>query len=561
MFLALICALISNVLASLAPLIVGRAIDKVVGKGNVQFDYVIKILVILGLLYCISAAFMWIFSIFANFVAYSTTYDLRKEAFYKITKLPLKFFDENAHGDTMSKLTNDIDAVSDGLFQAITQFYPGIVTILSSLILMLYLSVKITLVILIMTPFCFIIASYITKNSNKMFKQQQNTIGELNGYIEEIIGNQKVVKAFGYEERSQKQFEKINDKLYGFGQKAQFYSSLTNPATRFVNNITYILVGIVGGILAVISGLSVGKISSFLTYSTQFSQPINNVTSVAAQLQAALAAAERIFSILDENEQTKEALKTEKIQVTEGNVQFKAVNFSYNEDRKLIEDLNLKVEKGDTIAIVGPTGAGKTTLVNLIMRFYDINSGSILIDNKDISHFTRASVRTSIGMVLQDTWLFSGTIKDNISYAKPEATMEEIIAAAKSANIHSYIKRLPEGYNTIISEAGGNLSEGQKQLLTIARVMLKSPPILILDEATSSVDTRTEAHIQKAFAEIMKNRTTFIIAHRLSTIRDADLILVMNNGNIVEKGNHKELIKKDGFYNKLYKSQFENRQI
>jgi ATP-binding cassette subfamily B protein/subfamily B ATP-binding cassette protein MsbA len=392
-----------------------------------------------------------------------------------------------------------------------------------------------------------------------MFKEQQKTLGELNGYIEEIVGNQKVVRLFGYEERAEDNFSGINARLYKCGQLAQFYSSLTNPATRFVNNVTYILVGLVGGILSVLSGLSVGVISSFLTYSTQFSQPINNITSVATQLQAALASCERIFSVIDEIPEKADSKDAENIESCEGNVKFENVSFSYDKKLPLIEDFSVDIQKGSTIAIVGPTGAGKTTMVNLLMRFYDLDKGRITIDGKEINDLTRNDLRGQFGMVLQDTWLFEGTIRDNIAYGKPNASLEEVENAAKAAYIHSFIKRLPDGYNTMITESGGNLSEGQKQLLTIARVMLIDPPMLILDEATSNVDTRTELKIQNAFLSMMKGRTSFVIAHRLSTIRDADVILVMKNGKIVERGNHDELVNKGGIYTDLYNSQFKHQ--
>ncbi|NMM62930.1 ABC transporter ATP-binding protein [Clostridium sp. P21] len=557
MFAVIICAFVSNVLMVIGPLLVGRGIDYIIGYGKVDFNYLAKLICTLALLYVISAVFLWIFSMIANVIAFNTVQDIRKEAFDKISILPLKYFDTNPHGDIMSRLTNDIDAISDGVFQGISQFYPGIVTIVSSLILMVILSPKITLVILLMTPLCFLIASFITTRSNKMFREQQKTVGELNGYIEEIIGSQKVVKAFGYEKRSQEVFKEINERLYKCGRFAQLYSSLTNPSTRFVNNITYILVGVVGGICSVVSGLSIGKISSFLTYSTQFSQPINNITSVATQLQAAIAAAERVFSILDEIPETLDAETTPMLKDCKGEISFKNVYFSYKKDEPLIKNFNINVKPGSTIAIVGPTGAGKTTMVNLLMRFYDIDSGGIFVDKMNIKEVTRDSLRRSFGMVLQDTWFFTGTVKENIAYGKIEATISEIEEAAKAAHIHNFIKKLPKGYDTIITEGGGNLSQGQRQLLTIARVMLIDPPMLILDEATSNIDTRTELSIQKAFLSMMKGRTSFIIAHRLSTIRDADLILVMNNGEVIESGNHEELISKEGFYTKLYNSQFE----
>ena len=560
MFMALICALISNVLIAFIPFIVGKGINNIIGKGKVDFNNLLKVIIILGVVYVISALFTWIFTVIANIVAFNTVRDIRNQAFSKIGKLPLKYFDGNAHGDIMSRLTNDIDSISDGLFQGITQFYPGIITIVSSLILMLILSVKITIVIIVMTPLCFLVASFITGRTNKMFKEQQKTVGELNGYIEEIIGNQKVVKAFGYEKRSEKKFNEINKRLYKCGQQAQFYSSLTNPGTRYVNNITYALVGIVGGLLSVLSGLSVGTISSFLTYSTQFSQPINNVTSVATQLQAALASCERVFSVIDETPEASDAENTKEITECNGNISFHNVSFSYVDEVPLINDFSAKVKEGSTVAIVGPTGAGKTTMVNLLMRFYDINKGKIFIDGTDIYEIKRDNLRSLFGMVLQDTWLFEGTIRDNIAYGKENATQSEIEAAAKAAYIDSFIEKLPEGYDTIITESGSNLSEGQKQLLTIARVMLIDPPMLILDEATSSVDTRTELKIQDAFLSMMKGRTSFVIAHRLSTIRDADVILVMNNGEIVERGNHEELLERGRFYARLYESQFKNAE-
>ena len=556
MILALIFALISNILIIIGPLLVGKGIDNIVSEGTVNFNHLFKVIVILGIVYVVSAIFLWLFSIIANIISFRTVQDIRKEAFDKISTFPLKYFDDNLRGDVISKLTNDIDAISDGLFQGITQFYPGIVVITGSLIIMLMLNVKITLVILIMTVPCFFITSFITNRSNNMFKEQQKTLGELNGYTEEIIGNQKIVKAFSYEQPSQKIFQEINGRLYICGRLAQLYSSLTNPSIRYINNISYILVGVVGGISAAAGHLSIGVISSFLTYSTQFSQPINNMTSVATQFQAALASAERVFAILDGKSESQEKQNTPTLKAGSGRISFNNVSFSYKKDVPLIKDFNFDVKPGNTVAIVGPTGAGKTTMVNLLMRFYEITGGAIFVDGTNIKEVTRDSVRNSFGMVLQDTWLFSGTIRENIAYGMPDATLDEIETAAKAAHIHSFIKRLPMGYDTIITEAEGNFSQGQRQLLTIARVMLINPPMLILDEATSSIDTRTELQIQKAFLSMMKGRTSFIIAHRLSTIREADVILVMNNGEIIESGNHKELVAKGGFYSKLYDSQF-----
>lgn len=560
MFMALLCALVSNILIASIPFAVGKAIDRIIGKGKVDFNNLFKVIIILILIYLTSALFTWIFTVIANIITFNTIKDIRNEAFNRIGVLPLKYFDKNPHGDIISRLTNDIDAISDGLFQGITQFYPGIITIVSSLVLMLTLSVRITLVILVMTPLCFLVASFITKRTNNMFKKQQRTVGELNGYIEEIIGNQKVVKIFGYEKRSQEKFNEINKRLYKYGQKAQFYSSLTNPGTRYINNVTYAFVGIVGGLLSVLSGLSVGTISSFLTYSTQFSQPINNVTSVATQLQAALVSCDRVFSIIDEEAEISDKDNKKEIIDCKGHISFENLSFSYTKEIPLINNFSDDVKAGSTIAIVGPTGAGKTTLVNLLMRFYDVTEGKILIDGTDIYQIKRSNLRSLFGMVLQDTWLFEGTIRDNIAYGKENAKGSEIEAAAKSAYIDSFIEKLPDGYNTVITEAGSNLSEGQKQLLTIARVMLIDPPMLILDEATSSVDTRTELKIQDAFLNMMKGRTSFVIAHRLSTIRNADVILVMNNGKIVERGNHEDLLERKGFYFKLYESQFKNSQ-
>lgn len=553
-----ICAFISNLFTVTTPLLVGKTIDNMLGKNVVNFSAIKKMLLILIFIYIISSLFQRIMYILTNIVANRTVAAIRQDAFDKILRLPLKYFDNNAHGDVMSRLTNDMDAVSDGLLQGITQLFSGIITIAGSLIFMLVLSPKITVVVLVMTPLCFLIASYITTNSNKMFRRQQKTIGQLNGYIEEIIGNEKLVKALGYEAPSAEKFKIINNNLYECGQKAQFYSSLTNPATRFVNNLIYIFVGIIGGISALSGNFSVGKIASFLTYANQFSQPINNITSVSAQLQAAFASAERIFSILDEIPEAPEGTDLSVIKNCDGEVCFENISFSYKKEIPLINNLNLKVKRGDNIAIVGPTGAGKTTIVNLLMRFYEINSGSIYVDDYNTRNVTRDSLRSCFGMVLQETWLFNGTVKENIAYGKLWASEEEILSASKASYAHSFIKRLPEGYDTIITEGGGNLSEGQKQLLTIARVMLANPPILILDEATSRIDTRTEINVQKAFKSIMKGRTSFIIAHRLSTIRNADLILVMNKGQIVESGTHKELLEKEGFYSKLYYSQFDH---
>ncbi len=555
---ALVCAVFSNILMIVGPFIIGKAVDNIIDSRNVNFEQIRYYAIIIVVLYLISAFFQWSLQVFTSKLSNKTVEELRTDTFEHITKMPLKFFDTNTHGDIMARLTGDIENISEGIFQSVTQFVTGIISIVGSLIFMFILSPVITLVVIVMTPITFIIASFITKKSAKMFKEQSNLNGELNGFIEEIIGNQNVVKAFSYEEQTQKKFEEINSRLYKSGRWAQFYSSLVNPSTRLVNNITYVLLGMTGGIASLAGHLSIGYISSFLTYSTYFSQPINNITSVTTQLQSAIASAKRVFSILDSETEVEQSICELELKGTEGNVCFEDITFSYVPENPLINNFSLNVNKGSRIAIVGPTGAGKTTIVNLLMRFYDVNSGNIYIDGNDIYKLSKDSLRKSFGMVLQDTWLFIGTIRENIAYGKPDATSEDIIEAAKAANAHNFIKRFPKGYETVLTEGGANLSEGQKQLITIARVMLVLPSMLILDEATSSVDTRTELNIQKAFLRMMEGRTSFIIAHRLSTIREADLILVLDNGQIVEQGSHEQLLRKGGFYSKLYNSQYEN---
>jgi ABC-type multidrug transport system fused ATPase/permease subunit len=551
-----IFALLGNTISIFTPLLTGHAIDKIVGASQVDFNGLIHIIIQLLVLFLVSSLFQWLMSYVSSIVSYNTIYDIRKEAFDKLNTLPLKYFDGNAHGDIISRLTNDIDAISDGLLQGITQVMSAAVIIAGCFIFMLTISPIITLAVVLITPLCFLIASFIAKHSKRMFAEQSKTVGDLNGYVEEIIGNQKIVNAFGYEEESLKHFKEINNRLYKAGQKAQWYSSLTNPTTRLINNIAYVSVTVMGGFLAVAGKLSVGNIASFLTYSNQFAKPINEITAIASQIQAAFASAERIFFLIDLKEETPVLKPEESFVDCEGRVSFKQVSFSYREEVPLIRNLNLEVDKGNMIAIVGPTGSGKTTLVNLLMRFYDVNTGEIKIDGKDIYHINRDKLRRTIGMVLQESWLFSGTVAENIAYGRPEATREEIISAAKAARAHGFIKRLPDGYDTRIDEDGGNLSQGQKQLLTIARVMIIDPPMLILDEATSSIDTRTEINIQKAFTKMMEGRTSFVIAHRLSTIKEADIILVLQHGDIVEQGSHEELLKKKGFYYTLYNSQF-----
>jgi ATP-binding cassette subfamily B protein len=553
---ALIAAILSVASSLIGPMLIGKSIDHMVGIGGVDFGALFQILILLAIVYAVGNLFVWLLTYLANRISYQTVSDMRHQLIDKINTLPLKFYDSNAHGDTISRFINDIDAISDGMLQVISILLTGVVTIIGSIAFMLYISPIMTVVVLLSAPASFLMARFITKRSQQMFKTQAKSLGKLNGYIEEIIGGQKVVKAFNYEERSFKEFEEINNILYSSGVKSQFYGSLSGPTTRLVNNITYITIGIIGSILAILGRLSVGDISSFLIYSSLFAKPFNDMTGVFTQIQSAVASAQRIFYILDLQSEKPDDKSAIRMSQSQGDINFENVNFSYTPDHPLITNFNLNVKPGTRIAIVGQTGSGKTTLVNLLMRFYDVDSGSISVDGIDIRDITRDDLRCSFGMVLQDTWLFSGSIRDNIAYSKPDATDEEIIAAAKAADAHGFIKCLPDGYNTLISDAGENLSQGQKQLLTIARVMLVDPPMLILDEATSNIDTRTEMHIQKAFLKMIEGRTSFVIAHRLSTIREADLILVLDNGNIVESGTHDQLLKNGCYYENLYNSQF-----
>ena len=553
LILVIISALLANIFMLVAPYISGRAIDFIKGENNVDFPMVAKFIGILFAVYVLNALFTWGMTVFTNALSNHSIEKMRKDAFGKISKLPLKFFDGHSHGDIISRLTNDIDAVSEGLLQGITQLFSGIVTVVGSLVLMFLLDWRITLCVIVITIICIFVSKAIATNSGKMFRLQAQTIGELNGYVSETVGNLKVVKAFGYEDKSSEVFGEINARLYDCGQKAQFYSSLVNPTTRYINNLAYISVGVLGGLAALAGHLSVGIISSFLIYATQFARPINDMTSILTQLQSAQAAAARIFALGEIEPETPDEDRPE-LEVKNGEVMFKDVDFSYNKDKELIKDLNIVEKPGQRVAIVGPTGAGKTTIVNLLMNFYGVDKGTIFVDGQAIDSVQRDSLRKNFGMVLQDTWLFAGTVKENIAYGKEGATDEEIINAAKAASAHGFIKRLPNGYDTMITEDGGNLSSGQKQLLTIARAMLSDPKILILDEATSNVDTMTEQRIQKAFLKMMEGRTSFIIAHRLSTIREADLILVMDKGRIIEQGTHNELLAKNGFYTKLYNS-------
>lgn len=553
---AAVCALISVAASLLGPLLIGFAVDDMAVAGQVDFNAIARIIAGLAVIYGIGSLFTWLLTYLTNRIAFKMVRDIRQQLFEKMNTLPLKYFDGNPHGDIISRFINDMDAVSEGVLQGLSTLLTSVFTLVGSILLMLTISGWMTAVVLLSTPLAFFVARFITTRSQMLFKEQARLVGQLNGYAEEIINGQKVVKAFGYEGRSFEKFSALNEELKGVGVKSQYYSSLTNPATRLVNNTTYTVVGVIGSITAIMGGISVGGISSFLIYSNLFAKPFNEITGVLSQLQAALASSQRIFAVLDQEPEISDAKNALNLEETTGKVNFDKVRFSYQPERPLIKNFNLAVKPGSRIAVVGRTGAGKTTLVNLLMRFYEVDGGTISIDGTDITHITRDSLRKNIGMVLQDTWLFSGTVRENITYGKPDAKEEAIIAAAKAADAHSFIRRLPEGYDTVISDGGDNLSQGQKQLLTIARVMLADPPMLILDEATSSIDTLTEIRIQKAFLKMMEGRTSFVIAHRLSTIREADLILVMENGDVAESGNHEELLMKKGLYASLYNSQF-----
>ncbi|MDY3003721.1 MAG: ABC transporter ATP-binding protein [Christensenella hongkongensis] len=558
--IALVSAALSVAMSLWTPVLIGNAVDLIVGPGNVAFAKIVPILLTIGVAIGLSALFQWIMTRCTNHVTYHAVRDLRVAVFERLKNIPLKYIDGHSHGDLISRVVNDIDQISDGLLQGFAQLFTGVVTIVGTLLFMLSINTTITLVVVLITPLSLFVAAFIAKKSFHLFREQAAVRGELSGYIEEMVGNQKIVKAFGYEQRAQDAFEEINGRLYTSGVKSQFASSLTNPSTRFVNAIVYAVVGIVGAVSAVNGGISIGQLSSFLIYANQYTKPFNEISGVVTELQTALASARRVFEVLDEPLEAPDSPDAVVVETSNGNVSMENVSFSYVPDRKLIEGLTVHTRSGERVAIVGPTGSGKTTIINLLMRFYDVDSGTISIDGRQIKAMTRNSMRALYGMVLQETWLFAGSVRDNIAYGKPDATEEEIVEAAKAAHAHSFIKRLPDGYDTIISEDGGNISQGQKQLLCIARVMLVQPPMLILDEATSSIDTRTEMQIQRAFEKLMKGRTSFVVAHRLSTIREADCILVMNEGSIVEQGTHRELIEKGGFYAGLYNSQFEQAE-
>ncbi len=557
--LALVCSAVSVAFTLYIPVLVGNAVDMMIQKGKVDFSGIIGIIAQTGLFILIVVVFQWLSGNFTNIISARTVRDMRNDIFEKFNRVPLSVIDSRAHGDLISRITNDVEAVGDGLTQVITQLFSGIVTIVGTLIFMLSINVWIALVVVVLTPLSVLVAAIIGKMCAKSFRDQQELQGEISSYVEEIVGNQKVVKAFAYEDRSRKEFKKKNDRLFKIGLKAQFAGALANPCTRFVNNMVYAVTGIVGAftvVSAFMGVLTIGQLSCFLTYANQYTKPFNEVTGVLTQIQTALAAGDRIFEILELENETSDDDKIN-LENADGNIEFKNVKFSYTPEKELIKDFSLSVKSGQQIAIVGPTGCGKTTLINLIMRFYEIKSGEILIDGVNIKEAKRDSVRKLFGMVLQDSWLFSGTIMENLRYGNPDASDEEIINAAKLSYAHSFIRKMPDGYNSIISEGASNLSAGQKQLLCIARAMALNPPMLILDEATSSIDTLTEIRVQKAFKKLMRGRTSFIVAHRLSTIKESDIILVMNDGDIIEQGTHDELLKKDGFYTKLYNSQFD----
>ncbi len=554
--LSVLMAALTVTLTLYLPVLTGRVIDLIIDRGMVDFPGVFRILRKMGIAIALTAAAQWIMSVCNNKMAYRIVQDVRNEAFRKIEILPLKYIDEHSHGEVVSRVIADVDQFSDGLLMGFTQFFTGVITILGTLGFMLSVNVWITGVVVLITPLSFLVASFIAKKTYRMFRLQSGTRGEQTALIEEMIGNQKVVQAFSHEDEAMKKFDEINARLADCSLKAIFYSSITNPATRFVNNLVYAGVAVTGAVYAIRGGISVGQLSCFLTYANQYTKPFNEISGVVTELQNAIACAARIFALIEEEPQIPDAADAAVLTDVDGRVELEHVNFSYVPDRKLITDFNLSVQAGQRVAIVGPTGCGKTTVINLLMRFYDAQSGKICVDGADIRDVTRNSLRLSYGMVLQETWLKAGTIRENIAMGKPEAAEEEIIAAAKLSHAHSFIKRMPKGYDTVIGEDGGNLSQGQKQLLCIARVMLCLPPMLILDEATSSIDTRTEIRIQKAFATMMQGRTSFIVAHRLSTIREADVILVMRDGNVIEQGNHETLLAKGGFYANLYNSQF-----
>ena len=558
LFLAVLFAAVSASLMLYVPILVGSAIDFIVAKDNVDFNSVFTLLLKVGVIVGAAALLQWLMNTVNNRITYHVVRDIRNEAFKKIEKLPLGYIDSHSYGDIVSRVITDVDTFADGLLMGFTNLFTGVVTILGTLVFMLTINVKITLVVVLLTPVSMLVAKFITTRTYSMFTKQSETRGEQTAFIDEMIGNQKVVSAFAHEDENLEKFDEINNRLEKYSLKATFYSSLTNPGTRFVNGLVYAGVALTGAFSAigVAPAITVGGLVSFLSYANQYAKPFNEISGIITELNNALACADRVFELIEQTPEIPDAENAAVLKDVKGDITLKDVKFSYVPDQKLIENLNLDAKSGMRVAIVGPTGCGKTTLINLLMRFYDVTGGSVSVDGKDIRNVTRDSLRQNFGMVLQETWLDEGTVRDNITFGNPDASLDEVIAAAKAAHAHSFIKRLPNGYDTVIGEDGGNLSQGQKQLLCIARVMLCLPPMLILDEATSSIDTRTEQRIQKAFAKMMNGRTSFIVAHRLSTIREADVILVMKNGNIIEQGNHDELLQKGGFYAELYNSQF-----
>lgn len=555
--LSIVFAAVSVAFTLYIPVLTGEAIDHIIDKGQVDFVEITavirKIVIVIG----ITALAQWIMNVCNNKITYRVVQDIRSEAIRKIEILPLKYLDGKSSGEIVSRVIADVDQFADGLLMGFTQLFTGVITIIGTLGFMIAVNIKITLVVVLITPISLFVASFIAKKTYAMFKLQSETRGELTGFIDEIIGNEKVVQAFGHEDEAIETFDEINGRLKTASLRAIFFSSLTNPSTRFVNSLVYTGVGITGAFSVMSGGITVGQLSCFLSYANQYTKPFNEISGVVTELQNALACAARVFDLIDEDSEIQEPEHVKVLEHVDGTVDLQNVYFSYVADHKLIENFNLHVEPGQRVAIVGPTGCGKTTIINLLMRFYDIDSGSIKVSGEDIREVTRKSLRSSYGMVLQETWLKEGTIRENITMGKPDATDEEVLAAAKASHAHSFIKRLPKGYDTVITEDGGSLSQGQKQLLCITRVMLCLPPMLILDEATSSIDTRTEIKIQEAFAKMMEGRTSFIVAHRLSTIREADIILVMKDGNIIEQGNHETLLQQNGFYANLYNSQFQ----
>ncbi len=556
LFLSIICAAASSLLTLYVPILVGQAIDYIVGPGNVNFEAMIKLFIKIAVIVAFTALLQWLMNVFNNRITFNVVRDMRNMAFKKLQVLPFNYLDSHPNGETVSRVITDADQFADGLLMGFTQLFTGVVTIIGTLAFMIYINFWIALLVVVLTPMSFLFASFIAKRTYKMFRKQSEARGEQTAFVDEMITNQKVTEAYGHKKENQENFEKTNKNVALYYFKATFYSSFANPGTRFVNNIVYAAVTLFGAILAIRGNITVGILSSFLAYATQYTKPFNEISGVVTELQNAIACAGRLINLIEEKEIEPDTEDKKVLESANGKIEVKNVDFSYSKDKKLIENLCISVKPGMRVAIVGPTGCGKTTIINLLMKFYDVNSGEIYADDISYSDINVHSLRSSFGMVLQDTWLKSGTVLENITMGKPDASLDEVIDAAKKSHAHSFIKRLPNGYDTFIGSDGGNLSQGQKQLLCITRLMLVNPPMLILDEATSSIDTRTEIKIQKAFEVLMKGKTTFIVAHRLSTIKNADLILVMNSGKVIEQGKHSELLDKHGFYYKLYNSQF-----